>query len=126
MMRPMMSLAVFPFLILTLLVGGCGFNSDLAKEYNDFCVECAKMGLWNEATMRWKRIVEIDPDNAQAHNNLGVAYESKGKFEAAHAEYKAAIGLDPDNMIYTRNYRRFKQHYERASQKSKSEKAEAE
>lgn len=96
------------------------------EEYNDFGIKCAKMGLWNEAIMRWKRIVEIDPDNAQAHNNLGVAYESKGKFEAAHAEYKAAIGLDSDNRIYTSNYRRFKQHYERANKKSKSEKAEEE
>lgn len=126
-MRSEIRLSIFSFFLLALLITGCGVRGgNLVEEYNDFGVKCAKMGLWNEATMRWKRIIEIDPDNAQAHNNLGVAYESKGKFEAAHAEYKAAIGLDPDNRIYTSNYRRFKRHYERASKKIKSEKAEEE
>lgn len=67
--------------------------------------------------MRWKRVVDIDPGNAQAHNNLGVAYESKGEFEAALAEYGAAIELDPDNKIYMSNYTKFKQNYERASKR---------
>ena len=122
-MRSETSLIIFSLFLLMFLVIGCGGRkSNLVEEYNNFGVKCAKMGLWNEAAMRWKRIVEIDSDNAQAHNNLGVAYESKGNFEAALAEYKAAVESDPDNKIYARNYKRFKQHHERASKRSKSEK----
>ncbi len=120
-MRLTTALQVFLFLMLMLLVAGCGIrNSNLAEEYNEFGVKCAKMGLWNEAIMRWQRVVQMDPNNAKAHNNLGVAYESKGKFEAAMAEYSAAIELDPENKIYTSNYSRFKQNYEHVTEKKNS------
>ncbi len=115
---------LFLFLLLIFLVAGCGFHSDLVKKQNDFGVKSAKMGLWNEAIMRWERVLEIDPNNAQAHNNLGVAYESMRKFEAAQAEYKTAIELDPENKIYTSNYNRFKQNHERASKRDKPQNSE--
>ncbi len=122
-MRPIINLSMLLFLLLIPLVAGCGvYNGDLAKAQNAFGVKCAKMGLWDEAIMRWKRVVEMDPKNAQAHNNLGVAYESKGDFEAARAEYKAAIELDPDNKIYISNYTRFKRNYDRVSKKNKAKK----
>ena len=120
------SKSIFFFLLLMSLIAGCGVRSrDTAcrvstKEYNDFGVKCGKMGLWDEAIMRWKRIVEIEPDNVQAHNNLGVAYESKGEFEAALAEYKTAIELDPDNRAYMSNYIKFKRNYERAGKRNGS------
>ena len=120
-MRPIMSFAILSFLLAVFLVAGCGVNSDLVKEYNDFGVKCAKMGLWDEAIIRWERIVEMDPNNAQAHNNLGVAYESTGKLEAAMIEYKTAIELDSENKIYTSNYSKFKQNYERASKKKQTQ-----
>jgi Flp pilus assembly protein TadD len=114
--RSEISLSIFLLFLLMFLVAGCGIrSSNLAKEYNDYGVNCARMGLWNEAIMRWKRIVEIDPNNAQAHNNLGVAYESKGEFEAALAKYRTAVELDPDNRVYMSNYIKFKRNYERAS-----------
>ena len=65
--------------------------------------------------------MEMDRNNAQAHNNLGVAYESTGKLEAAMTEYKTAIELDSENKIYTSNYNKFKQNYERASKKKQSQ-----
>ena len=112
-MRSKASISVFLFLLLSLVIG-CGFrSSDFVREYNDFGVKCAKMGLWDEAIMRWKRVTEIDPENAKAHNNLGVAYESKGDLEAAMVEYKTAVELDPGSKIYKSNYSKFKQNYER-------------
>ena len=103
------------------LVAGCGVNSDLVEEYNNFGVKSAKMGLWDEAIMRWKHIVEMEPNNAKAHNNLGVAYESTGKLEAAMKEYETAIELDSENKIYTKNYKKFKQNYERTNKKNKTQ-----
>lgn len=119
--------SIFLLLLLMLLVAGCGIRSRdtvyrvSTKEYNEFGVKSAKMGLWNEAIMRWKRIVEVDPNNAQAHNNLGVAYESKGQFEAALAEYKTAVELDPENRIYMSNYAKFKRNYERAGKRNETQ-----
>ena len=120
-MRPVTSISVFIILLMSLL-SGCGVRSgNLVKEYNDFGVKCAKMGLWNEAIMRWKRVVEIEPDNAPAHNNLGVAYESKGNFGAAMAEYKIALELDPDNKVYMSNYSKFKRNYERVRKRNETQ-----
>jgi tetratricopeptide (TPR) repeat protein len=116
-MRLIISLAIYPFLLLMFLVAGCGINNSLVEEYNDFGIKSAKMELWNEATMRWRRVVEMEPDNSQAHNNLGVAYESTGKLEAARVEYEKAIELDPDSKIYKTNYGRFRKNYERSTKK---------
>ena len=93
----------------------------MVEEYNNFGVKCAKMGLWNEAVMRWKRVLEIEPDNAQARNNLGVAYESRGELEEAMIEYKKAIELDPGNKIYAKNYSKFTQNYERVTEKDEDQ-----
>ncbi len=107
--------AFFLFPLLTLLVAGCGARSNLAEKHNDFGIKSAKMGLWNEAIMRWERVIEIVPNNAQAHNNLGVAYESKREFEAAQAEYETAIELDPENKSYKKNYDKFKRNRKRVN-----------
>jgi tetratricopeptide (TPR) repeat protein len=114
-MRSEANISFFLSLLLTsLFIMGCGLrSSDFVREYNDFGVKCAKMGLWDEAIMRWNRVTEIDPKNAQAHNNLGVAYESKGNLEAAMVEYKTAVELDPGSKIYKSNYSKFRQNYER-------------
>ena len=109
--------------LLMLVVLGCGLRgSNVIEEYNDFGVRSARMGLWGEAILRWKRVVEMDTENHQAHNNLGVAYESSGEFEAALAEYEAAVRLDPDNKVYRSNYSRFKRNYERTRKRSEADK----
>ena len=41
------------------------------------------------------RIVEIDPNNADAHNNLGNVLEGLGKVTDAEACYRKAISLMP-------------------------------
>lgn len=76
--------------------------------------------------MRWERVIEIDPENAQAHNNLGVAYESKREFEAAQAEYEAAIELDPENKSYKKNYDKFKRNHERVNKGNETQEPEHE
>jgi len=102
------------FAILILFITGCGIHqNDMAKDYNDFAIRCAKMGLWNESIMRWKRVVEIQPNNPQVYNNLGVAYEAKGDMENALMAYNKAIELDPENNVYKSNYIRFKRNYDR-------------
>jgi tetratricopeptide (TPR) repeat protein len=92
------------FIITLLAIIGCGISNDqLIQQYNDFAIRSAQANLWNEAILRWQRIIEIDPQNAKAHNNLGVAYEATERFDEALAEYEAAIELDPSNKAYRRN-----------------------
>lgn len=92
-----------------LIVAGCGSSGDLAKPetQRQFGVRMAKMNLWREAMFRFKRAVEIEPDNAMAHNNLAVSYEANGDFENAAKEYREALRLDRSNQYIQKNYSRF-------------------
>ena len=93
------------FIVVLLSTIGCGISNDkLIEQYNDFAIRSAKANLWNEAILRWQRIIEIEPNNAKAHNNLGVAYEAMERFDEALAEYEKAIELDPGNDVYQRNF----------------------
>ncbi|HEV3486202.1 MAG TPA: tetratricopeptide repeat protein [Vicinamibacterales bacterium] len=91
------------------VVAGCGSSTDLsrAETQRQFGVRMAKMNLWREAMFRFKRAVEIDPNDAQAHNNLAVAYEATGDFDAAAREYREALRLDRSNQHIQKNYSRF-------------------
>ena len=76
------------------------------------------MGLWDEATMRWKRMAELHPDDARIRNNLAVAYEAKGELEMAMNEYKKAIELEPGNSVYQKNYLKFMKRDEKLENKT--------
>ena len=84
------------------------------------------MGLWNEATIRWRRMAELHPNDARIRNNLAVAYEAKGELELAMNEYKKATELDPKNGIYQKNYYKFKKNYEKTEDKSGKERQKEE
>ena len=74
---------------------------------DDFGVQMAKMNLWREAMFRFKRAVEINPNDALAHNNLAVSYEATGDFENARKEYLEALKLDRTNPYIQKNYSRY-------------------
>ncbi|HUP58815.1 MAG TPA: tetratricopeptide repeat protein [Thermoanaerobaculia bacterium] len=95
--------------LVLVVVVGCGSNGNLATAdaQRQFGVRMAKMNLWREAMFRFKRAVEIEPDNAMAHNNLAVAYEAIGDFDSAAKEYREALRLDRSNDHIQKNYSRF-------------------
>lgn len=94
---------------LLLIAIGCSSGGDLTKPetQRQFGVRMAKMNLWREAAFRFRRAVEIDPNNAMAHNNLAVALEANGDFDAAAKEYREALRLDRSNQHIQKNYSRF-------------------
>jgi tetratricopeptide (TPR) repeat protein len=104
-------------LIFSLSFVGCAIMPNSIEKHNEFAIKSAKIGLWNEAIMRWKRIVEANPNDAKIHNNLAVAYEAKGDMESAMLEYNKAMKLDPKNRVYSNNYTRFKQNYDKLHKK---------
>lgn len=96
-------------LAIALLATACSHHTDLKKSstQDDFGVQMAKMNLWREAMFRFRRAVEINPNDAMAHNNLAVAYEANGDFENARKEYLEALKLDRTNQYIQKNYSRY-------------------
>ena len=82
----------------------------------EFGISVAQAGLWDEATYRWQRAVELDPTYAAAWNNLGIAYEQKGLFEEALEAYETALDLEPDNLNIQQNYDLFREIHDRVLQ----------
>jgi len=67
-----------------------------------------KNQMWKEAAYRWKRVIELSPDDYKAHNNLAVSLEALGKYKEAEIEYKKAIKLSHNNEFVRKNYEKFK------------------
>ena len=53
-------------------------------------------GNFSEVTNRYKKIVEIDPNNYKAYNNLGNALKELGKLKEAATSYRQAIKIKSD------------------------------
>ena len=53
-------------------------------------------GNFKEVADRYKKIVEIEPNNYKAHNNLGNALKEIGKFKEAATSYRQAVKIKPD------------------------------
>ncbi len=95
-------------LLIALAIVACASGrGDESVTQERFGVRMAKMNLWREAMFRFKRTVDMKPDDAMAHNNLAVAYEANGDFEAAAREYREAIRLDKSNQYIQKNYSRY-------------------
>ena len=53
-------------------------------------------GNFNKVINKYKKIVEIEPNNYKAHNNLGNALKELGKLEEATTSYRKAIKIKSD------------------------------
>lgn len=56
-----------------------------------------KLGLDDEATEAYEKVVEIDPWNGNAWNNLGIEYAKKDKLEESIEAYQKATDANPNN-----------------------------
>ena len=81
------------------------------REQWEFGIEMARRGAWKEALFRFRRSVELDPENALLHNNLAVAHESIGDYRSAGREYRRALELDPKNERIRANHDSFLTFY---------------
>lgn len=114
-------------LTLLMVAISCRSGGDLTKPetQRQFGVRMAKMNLWREAMFRFRRAVQIDPNNATAHNNLAVAMEANGDFDAAAKEYREALRLDRSNQYIQKNYSRFIEFTTRAKKAAEPKTAAA-
>lgn len=106
-------------LALLLIAVGCrsGADTRTSETQSQFGVRMAKMNLWREAMFRFRRAVQIDPNDAEAHNNLAVALEANGDFDAAAKEYREALRLDRSNQHIQKNYSRFVEFTQKAKKR---------
>jgi Tfp pilus assembly protein PilF len=107
------------------LATACAHQGDVSREstQNDFGVNMARMNLWREAMFRFKKAVQVNPQDPMAHNNLAVAYEANGDFEAARREYLEALRLDRSNDYIKKNYSRFSEFLARNKKRSSAGRA---
>ncbi|MDD2716307.1 MAG: anti-sigma factor antagonist [Candidatus Wallbacteria bacterium] len=50
----------------------------------------------SRAIMKWKKVVEIKPNYADAYYHLGLAYVNKSMFEEARDEFQRALDINPN------------------------------
>ncbi len=53
---------------------------------------------YKEAVALLTKVVQREPDNADAHNYLGYSLRKLGEFDKAQAHYRTALQLKPDHM----------------------------
>ena len=85
--------------------------SDEVKGQLKYGVRAAKEDHWDEAIYRWRKALQLDPNNLMAHNNLAVAYEQLGEYELALEEYQIAYRLNSENQNVKNNLDRFRDFY---------------
>lgn len=118
-MKRVFTASTVALLALLVITAGCRSTADTTKSetQRQFGVRMAKMNLWREAMFRFRRAVEIEPNNAMAHNNLAVALEANGDFEGAAKEYREALRLDRSNQYIQKNYSRFVEFTQRSKKR---------
>jgi len=114
-----------PWIVILLLAGGVGVARPAfadkradAKAQVTFGIDVAAKGLWQEATYRWEKAVEIDPTYGAAWNNLGIGYEQLGRFDDARKAYEKAMEVEPGNTFIRNNYDLFREIYDRQNRRS--------
>ena len=103
-----MKVKLFALLAIVLFSVSCtGISRKMLKQNNNFAIDMASKGYWQEAIFRWSKLEAHHPENPIIQNNLAVAYENLGEIELALIHYKKALELSPDNKVISENYEAF-------------------
>jgi tetratricopeptide (TPR) repeat protein len=91
--------AALAILITALLfTGSCSKKALSKEEYFEQGKAYVAAGKLNEATIEFRRALQIDPDYGEAEAELGSAYHELGDHPRASKEYGRAADLLPDNV----------------------------
>ncbi|WP_138502595.1 tetratricopeptide repeat protein [Nostoc sp. PA-18-2419] len=58
---------------------------------------------FEEAAVKYKAALRLDPNSIIAHSNLGIALRSQGKLEQAIAAFQRALQIDPNDAVANYN-----------------------
>lgn len=70
---------------------------------------------YDELIAEYRKIIEEDPENADAHYELGCIYEKQGMIDAAISEFRIASYIDPGNTDAKRAAERLRRRRSRHS-----------
>ncbi len=65
---------------------------------------CSRLGKYREAAEAYKRLVDMEPDNAKNHHGLAQAYFLEGEYAKAVSSYKSYFEKEPDDNGGMLNY----------------------
>ena len=68
---------------------------------------------------QYKKVLDLNPNSAEAHFNLGIAYGEKKMFEHQVGEYKKAIAINPK---YAKAYKNLESTYRKKGMKEEADK----
>ena len=74
----------------------CGNDSSIFFIYNAYGYLLLNQERYDEAIRKFKKQIELAPNNANAHDSLGDAYLAVGRKEDAIKEFKIALSINPD------------------------------
>ncbi len=57
--------------------------------------QLTQSGRWEEAKVKWEKVVIAEPRNADAYNNLGLVLKKLNQNEAAFDQYRKALSIEP-------------------------------
>jgi tetratricopeptide (TPR) repeat protein len=73
----------------------------LCQAYFNLGVLMDKQGRFSEAIEQMKKVIQNQPNNADAYNYIGYSYADKNiNLEEAQKDVEAALKIDPDNSYY--------------------------
>jgi serine/threonine protein kinase/tetratricopeptide (TPR) repeat protein len=96
-------------------------NEELLSALGNLAVLYTDTGRTEEAVELTRRMLEINPNNADAHFSLGYIYRYAGMLNESMQEMEKAVALDPKNSSFRSiviTYR-FNREYEKAIETSK-------
>lgn len=76
-------------------------NEDL---YYEFAHVCLLINDTDKAEKILKKVIELNPEQAQAHKDLGVIFLQKRLFDYAKEEFESAYNIAPDNFSIVFEY----------------------
>ncbi|HTA77223.1 MAG TPA: tetratricopeptide repeat protein, partial [bacterium] len=97
----------------------------LVQAYFDLATTLDKENKFNEAMDTMKKVIQVQPDNAEAYNYAGYSYADKNQnLDEAQKDVETALKLDPNNAYYLdslgwvyfhqKNYSQAKDAFEKA------------
>jgi len=73
-----------------------GNSKDFSGFYNAYGYFLLNNSHFNDAIQKFKKAVELDPDNANSYDSLGDGYLAAGNKTEAIVQFKKALELDPN------------------------------
>jgi tetratricopeptide (TPR) repeat protein len=74
----------------------------MARDKN-LAIALTEQGKLDDAASCYRRVLELNPQDAGAHNNLGIVLQMQSRFEEAEACYRQVLALNPNDAAAHNN-----------------------